>query len=145
MTHIMPDAQLSGVTPRGLHEICQDARLGQCSYCAAMPGEPCVFSGSGPDGDHLARFAWAEATGLIAAADFAAALETLAQTCGNTDHSTGPEIAEATAPWPGFAVVTVCLLSLVVKPFGRCLLCRGKGNLHRKHSRRAPSARCATA
>jgi hypothetical protein len=30
------------------------------------------------------------------------------------------------------------VLSLIVHPFGRCWLCRGKGNLHRKRSRRAP-------
>jgi hypothetical protein len=38
----------------------------------------------------------------------------------------------------GFAIVAAWLLSLCVRPFGRCLLCRGKGNLHRKGSRRAP-------
>jgi hypothetical protein len=78
MTHIMPDAPPTTGTPRSLHAICEDARRGQCGYCSAMPGEPCVFSGTGPDGYHLARFAWAEATGLITATDFAAALETLA-------------------------------------------------------------------
>jgi hypothetical protein len=30
------------------------------------------------------------------------------------------------------------LLTLLVKPFGQCWLCRGKGNLRRPGSRRAP-------
>ena len=37
-----------------------------------------------------------------------------------------------------FAIAAAWLGSLYVKPFGRCWLCRGKGNLHRKRSRRAP-------
>jgi hypothetical protein len=37
-----------------------------------------------------------------------------------------------------FAIAVVWLLSLIVHPFGRCLLCRGKGNLRRKGRRRAP-------
>ena len=37
-----------------------------------------------------------------------------------------------------FAVAVVWVLSLLLKPFGRCWLCRGKGNLRRKGSRRAP-------
>ena len=36
------------------------------------------------------------------------------------------------------AVVTIWVLSLLVHPFGRCWLCRGKGNLRRKGRRRAP-------
>ena len=37
-----------------------------------------------------------------------------------------------------FAIAAAWLLSLYVKPFGRCWRCGGKGNLHRKGSRRAP-------
>jgi hypothetical protein len=40
-----------------------------------------------------------------------------------------------------FAVVTAWVLSLLVHPFGRCLLCRGKGNRRRKGKRRAPKCR----
>lgn len=37
-----------------------------------------------------------------------------------------------------FAAVVFWVLSLLVKPFGLCWLCRGKGNIRRKRSRRAP-------
>jgi hypothetical protein len=37
----------------------------------------------------------------------------------------------------GFAVA-VWIGSLVVHPFGKCWLCRGKGNIRRKRSGRAP-------
>ena len=37
-----------------------------------------------------------------------------------------------------FAAAAAWLLSLYVRPFGRCWRCGGKGNLHRKGSRRAP-------
>ena len=37
-----------------------------------------------------------------------------------------------------FAIAAAWVASLYVKPFGRCWLCGGKGNLHRKGSRRAP-------
>jgi hypothetical protein len=37
-----------------------------------------------------------------------------------------------------FAIAAAWVLSLIVHPFGRCWLCRGKGNLRRKRSRRAP-------
>jgi hypothetical protein len=37
-----------------------------------------------------------------------------------------------------FAVVAAWVASLLVHPFGRCWLCRGKGNIRRKRSRRAP-------
>lgn len=78
MSTIMPDQQPPAEPSRGLHQICEDARRGQCGYCCAMPDEPCAFSGTGPDGYHVARFAWAEASGLISATDFDAALETAA-------------------------------------------------------------------
>jgi hypothetical protein len=58
MRTIMPDPNSPAETPRGLHEICEDARRGQCGYCCAMSSEPCAFSGTGPDGYHVARFAW---------------------------------------------------------------------------------------
>lgn len=37
-----------------------------------------------------------------------------------------------------FAAFALWAGSLYVRPFGRCLLCRGKGNLRRKGRRRAP-------
>jgi hypothetical protein len=37
-----------------------------------------------------------------------------------------------------FAAVAVWIGSLLVHPFGRCWLCRGKGNIRRKGRRRAP-------
>jgi hypothetical protein len=37
-----------------------------------------------------------------------------------------------------FGLAVLWIGSLVVQPFGKCLLCRGKGNLRRKRSRRAP-------
>jgi hypothetical protein len=37
-----------------------------------------------------------------------------------------------------FAITDAWLLSLYVRPFGRCWRCGGRGNLHRKGSRRAP-------
>jgi hypothetical protein len=37
-----------------------------------------------------------------------------------------------------FALAAAWVLSLLVHPFGRCPLCLGKGNLRRKHKRRAP-------
>ena len=65
---------------RTLHEICEDARRGQCDYCSAMPGEPCAFSGTGPDGYHIARFTWARAHELIGVLDLGAVLWTVAAT-----------------------------------------------------------------
>ena len=38
----------------------------------------------------------------------------------------------------GLGLAAAWVLSLLVHPFGRCWLCRGKGNLRRKGSRRAP-------
>jgi len=37
-----------------------------------------------------------------------------------------------------FAIAVLWTGSLLVHPFGRCWLCRAKGNLRRKRSRRAP-------
>ena len=65
---------------RTLHEICEDARRGQCDYCSAMPGEPCAFSGTGPDGYHVARFIWARAHDLISVLDVGAVLWSVAAT-----------------------------------------------------------------
>jgi hypothetical protein len=71
--------QVTGTgAPRSLHEVCEDARRGHCGYCSAMASELCGFSGTGPNGYHVARFAWAEANGLISAADFDTALEAVA-------------------------------------------------------------------
>ena len=41
----------------------------------AVPTQPCVSSGAGPDGLHVARFAAARCRGLITGADFAAVIE----------------------------------------------------------------------
>jgi hypothetical protein len=63
--------------PRTLHAICELTRLAACSYCwADTPHWPCAFSGTGPDGLHIARFAAALRRGLITAADFTAVTET---------------------------------------------------------------------
>jgi hypothetical protein len=37
-----------------------------------------------------------------------------------------------------FAVAVAWVLSLLVKPFGRCWRCGGRGNLRRRGRRRAP-------
>jgi hypothetical protein len=85
---IMPDPQPPADMPRSLHEICDDARRGQCGLCCALRGDECVYT-TGPvslpvtsdtpmRGYHVARFAWAEANRLISAADFALVLETVA-------------------------------------------------------------------
>ncbi len=63
--------------PRTLHAICELTRLAACGYCwADTPGQPCAFSGTGPDGLHIARFAAAKRRGVITAADFTAVIET---------------------------------------------------------------------
>ena len=63
--------------PRTLHAICELTRLAACGYCwADTPAQPCAFSGTGPDGLHIARFAAAVRRGLITAADFTAVIET---------------------------------------------------------------------
>ena len=43
-----------------------------------------------------------------------------------------------TAVLIAFGIAVLWVGSLLVHPFGKCLLCRGKGNLRRKRSRRAP-------
>ena len=80
MCTIIPDSRPSAEAPRSLHQICEDARRGQCDYCSAMPGEPCAFSGTGPDGYHVARFTWARAHDLISVLDVGAVLWTVAAT-----------------------------------------------------------------
>jgi hypothetical protein len=62
-------------TARPLHEICEAARRLPCRICGAQPSQPCTASGTGPDGLHMGRLAWAEALGVISAADFKAALD----------------------------------------------------------------------
>ena len=78
----MPNTTTTTSPPaaRPLHEICEDARRGQCDYCSAMPGEPCAFSGTGPDGYHVARFTWARAHDLISVLDVGAVLWSVAAT-----------------------------------------------------------------
>jgi hypothetical protein len=61
---------------RTLHAICELSRLAACGVCRAdAPTQPCVCSGTGPDGLHVARFAAALRRGLITSADFAAVIE----------------------------------------------------------------------
>ncbi len=63
--------------PRSLHVICELTCLAACGYCwGDTPDSPCVFSGTGPDGFHIARFAAALRRGLITDADFTAVIET---------------------------------------------------------------------
>jgi hypothetical protein len=60
---------------RTLAGIIQDARRTVCGHCCAgSPARACSFSGSGPAGLHLARFAGASPRGLIGEADMAAVL-----------------------------------------------------------------------
>ena len=63
--------------PRTLHGICELARLAACTQCHAAGLEwPCVSSGAGPDGFHVARFAATRRRGLITTADMGVVLET---------------------------------------------------------------------
>jgi len=55
-----------------VHAICQAARQADCGYCCAFPGEPCAYSGTGPDGYHVARFAVATRQELITSEDLLA-------------------------------------------------------------------------
>ena len=69
--------EITATGPQSLHVICELTRLATCGYCwAGTPTQPCVFSGTGPDGLHIARFAAAVRRGLITAADFTAVIET---------------------------------------------------------------------
>lgn len=72
LNHITPAA----AGPRTLHAICELARLAVCDYCQANGLHmPCVSTGAGPDGYHVARFAAARRRGLISDLDFLAVLE----------------------------------------------------------------------
>ena len=67
--------QAHGAVPRTLAGIIQDARravYGHC--CAGSPAWACSFSGTGPEGLQLARFARARLRGLIGEADMTALL-----------------------------------------------------------------------
>ena len=90
MTTTIPQAPGSGPagTPRDLHAICEDVRRAECGACSALPGDECVYTTAPVSvpvtpgtavrpvrGYHVARFALAEATDLITAADMAAVLE----------------------------------------------------------------------
>jgi hypothetical protein len=69
-------ADTTAARPQSLHVICELTRLAACGYCwADTPTQPCVFSGTGPDGLHIARFAAARRRGLITEADFAAVID----------------------------------------------------------------------
>lgn len=67
-----PMGTTSPPAARSLHDICEDARRGPCGYCSGQPGEPCAYSGTGPDGYHVGRFAAAMRAGLISGADLIA-------------------------------------------------------------------------
>jgi hypothetical protein len=70
-------AGTTAARPQSLHVICELTRLAACDYCwAGTPTQPCAFSGTGPDGLHIARFAAARRRCLITEADFAAVIET---------------------------------------------------------------------
>jgi hypothetical protein len=61
--------------PWSPHAICELTRLAACGYCPADTLHwPCVSSGTGPDGFHIARFAAARHRGLITEADFVAVI-----------------------------------------------------------------------
>ncbi len=60
---------------RTLAGIIEDARRATCGHCwADDPSWACSFSGTGPDGLHLARFARARRRGIISEADMAVVL-----------------------------------------------------------------------
>jgi hypothetical protein len=76
MSAVTGTAGITTVGPRSLHVICELTRLAICDYCwAGTLTQPCVCSGKGPDGLHIARFAAALRRGLITEADFAAVIE----------------------------------------------------------------------
>ncbi len=78
---------------RVLHAItCQGARRAHCSYCRAPAGEPCVFTGAGPEGYHLARFAAACRAGYLTALGFAVVI-----------LNAGPDFTTSTVITPGGA------------------------------------------
>ena len=60
---------------RGLHAICELARLANCGECWAPPQVPCLRGSRGTSGYHVARFARARRRGLISAADLTAVLD----------------------------------------------------------------------
>jgi hypothetical protein len=62
------------VADRTLHDIFEDAKRADCAYCAALAGEVCAYSGTGPDGLHVGKFAAARKARLISGEDFAAVL-----------------------------------------------------------------------
>ena len=56
--------QAHGAVPRTLADIIEDARRAACGHCCAgSPAWARSFSGTGPDGLHLARFAKASLRG----------------------------------------------------------------------------------
>ena len=55
-------------------EACAAARRTDCGYCAALAGEPCAYSGTGPDGFHACRVALAAQAGHISPGDVLAIL-----------------------------------------------------------------------
>lgn len=76
MSAVTGAAGITTVGPRSLHVICELTRLAICDYCwAGTLTQPCVCSGKGPDGLHIARFAAARRRGLITEADFGVVIE----------------------------------------------------------------------
>ena len=69
-----PTGTTSPPAARSLHDICEAARRGPCAYCSGQPGEPCAYSGTGPDGYHVGRFAAAFKAGLITGRELVAVL-----------------------------------------------------------------------
>ena len=67
-----PTTTSSPPAARSLRAICEDARRGPCAYCSGQPGEPGAFSGTGPDGYHIGRFAAALKAGLVSGDDLIA-------------------------------------------------------------------------
>ena len=66
----------SAMAPRSLRAICRDARTAPGGCCWAHdPAWPCSFSGTGPDGLHLSRFAAARQRELISEADMTAVIQ----------------------------------------------------------------------
>ena len=60
---------------RGLHAICELARLATCGECWSPPEVPCLRGDHGTKGYHVAKIARAYRRGLTSAADLTAVLD----------------------------------------------------------------------
>ena len=134
MTTTIPQAPGSGPagTPRGLRAVCEDVRRAECGACPALPGDECIYTTAPVSvpatpgtsvrpvrGYHVARFALAEATDLITAADIAAVLEAAGSFTSTTvifdaepETATGDADDETTGPLGPFETSGDALLAM---------------------------------